>query len=545
MKNHIYTVLIFTITIIASISCDEYLEVIPKNTVTEGTIWNSEENANLLLYNLFSGLPRNYNTNDPEDNYSDDSMNDLNYAYSRATYALSNYNPSNGPSRWSLYNSIRACNIFIQKAEESSLAEDWKKQSIAEARFLRAFYYSELFTYHGGVPIIKVALDRNEMGDEIFYPRSSAEETFNFITGELKDIVNDLPVSVASKGRVSKGAALALKGWLELFWASPLYNTTNDLGRWRTAAETNKEIIDMDVYDLFPDYQTMFYEDNNDNIEEIFSRQYLGGSSLGAGREGLQAPYNVNGESKSHGGVRPTQDLVDAYFMNNGLPIDDPESGYDPQNPYLNRDKRFYQSISYNGAEWLGYTMDYILNGTSLNRTDLNDAFGGSNTGYDLVKGMDPKYAIHGNHLQSSASEKYFRFAEILLSFAEAKNEAEGPTTEVYSAINRVRTRSGLPDVKSGLDKDEMRKYIRQERRVELAFEMKRLRDLMRWKTAEDVLNKNLRGIKIEKEANGNLKYTTFDAAGGARMFNDRNYLWPIPQSAMDRNPKLEQNPGY
>src|SRR5690606_26333563 len=115
-----------------------------------------------------------------------------------------------------------------------------------------------------------------------------------------------------------------------------------------------------------------------------------------------------------------------------GLPIDDPDSGYDPQNPYKDRDKRFYQSISFNGSEWTGYTMNYIYNSSSYNRIDLNDSHGGPNTGYDLVKGMDPKYTIHGDHQQSSASQKYFRYAEVLLNFAEAKNEVDGPDDSVY-----------------------------------------------------------------------------------------------------------------
>src|SRR5690606_40525416 len=146
---------------------------------------------------------------------------------------------------------------------------------------------------------------------------------------------------------------------------------------------------------------------------EIFSRQYLGGTSLGGSREGLTAPFNVGGESKSWGGVRPTHNLVHEFFMANGLPITDPGSGYDPNNPYRNREKRFYYTVTYDGAEWLGNTMVYRVGSGSLNEFDR-----GSPTGYDLVKGMNPMYATHGDQMLNSATQKYFRYAEVLLNYA-------------------------------------------------------------------------------------------------------------------------------
>lgn len=531
-------------SILIATSCNKFLDVLPKSQVSDGTLWTNTGNADLFLNGIYASLPRAYNTADPIDNYSDDSMNDLIYEYSRSTFAMSNFDASNGPNQWQHFANIRKCNLFISKAEQSQLPDDWKKKRLAEARFLRAYFYHILWMNHGGVPIIKDVLNYNEQGDEIFRARATSEEVFTFINEELEEISDELPER-SDIGRATKGAVLTLKGWCELFWASALNNPSNDKVRWEKAAQTNQQVIDLGLYDLFSDYQAMFYEENNNNIEEIFSRQYLGGTTLGGSREGLTGPSSAGEVSRSYGGVRPTQNLVDAYFMANGLPITDPASGYNPQDPYKNREKRFYQSISYNGAEWLGFEMVYVKGSGSKNEIDLSDGNFGSNTGYDLVKGMNPKYAIQGDQKLNSANQKFFRFAEVLLSYAEARNEAYGPDLSVYESVNQVRQRSELPPLKAGMTQSEMRRAIRQERRVELAFEQKRLFDLFRWKTAEVELNGNLKGMKIEKRGN-DLFYTVIDAAGGKRSFYpEKNYVFPIPQTAIDRNKNLVQNPNY
>src|SRR5690606_4830616 len=253
----------------------------------------------------------------------------------------------------------------------------------------RAYFYTLLWTYHGGVPIITDILNQSEQGDEIFRPRNTAEETFQFIVDECTAIENDLPLT-SDAGGATRGSALTLKGWCELFWASPLYNPDNDFTRWEAAAMTNKRVIDLGIYELFPDYNTMHFEENNNNVEVIFDKQYLGGTSLGGNREGIQGPWRVGGVQRAWGGVNPTQELVDEYSMANGLPITDPNSGYEPQNPYVNREKRFYQSIIYDGAEWLGHIMVKKQGVGSPNATDLSDINEATNTGYSLRKGLNP-----------------------------------------------------------------------------------------------------------------------------------------------------------
>jgi hypothetical protein len=194
---------------------------------------------------------------------------------------------------------------------------------------------------------------------------------------------------------------------------------------------------------------------------------------------------------------------------------------------------------------WLGFEMVIRRGAGSRNETDLSNLNESTNTGYYLLKGLNPKYAINGNNLQNSANFIIFRYAEVLLNYAEAQNEAIGPDASVYDAINKVRLISQLPDLPAGLNQEQMRVAIQRERRVELAFEEKRWYDLMRLKIAEKNLNGNLHAMVIEKE-NNKLVYKIIPAAEGARkFFADKNYLYPIPQSAIDKNKMLTQNPKY
>lgn len=538
----IYYKAIFSFIILMALSCTEELDVSPNDQVSDDLLWSSTSNADLFLHDVYASIP-SLDTYDPWENFSDNSMNGQAGRASTNLYGPSIYTPSNAPSRWGQYTSIRQCNLFISKVTESDLPEDWKSVRLAEARFLRAYFYSLLWTYHGGVPIITDVLNQSEQGDEIFRARNTSEETFEFITSECAAAAADLPLA-AEAGRVTKGAALTLKGSCELFNAGALKNPENDLSRWELAANTFQEVMDLEVYSLFPDYNTLFFEENNNNEEVIFSRQHLGGTSLANYKDGHIGPRFVNGALTAWGHVDPTQDLVDEYAMANGLPITDPASGYDPQNPYENREPRFYQSIVYDGSEWLGDEMIMKQGVGSLNATDLNNSSISTRTGYYIRKGINPRYAIAQNN-QNGANFIIFRYAEVLLSYAEAQNEVSGPDASIYEAINAIRSRSDLPDLTTGLSQDEMREAIYRERRVELAFEEKRLPDLLRLRLAEVHLNGTLHAIRITLEG-GEPVYEVVPAGGGAVSFDpEKNYLLPIPQSAMDKNPELVQNPNY
>jgi len=541
------TVLSFLVISIGMISCQDYLEVIPKEQVSDATLWEDEGNADLILNGIYGSIRGPINFFDHGDNYTDNTMSQYLWAGSRGLYVLGIETPGNTSSlqQWSQFSNIRRCNVFISNAEASDLDSNWKKERIAEARFLRAYFYSLLWTTYGGVPLITDVLDRNTQGDEIFRARATDEETYQFIVDECAAIANDLPVFPGSS-RAGKGTALTLKGWCELFNASPLKNPDNNIERWALAANTNKQVMDLNAYSLFPDYATLLNEGSNNNEEVIFDKTYLGGTSIGNSRSGVQPIGVVGGAQQSWSGVNVTQELVDEYAMANGLVISDPASGYNPQKPYENREKRFYDDIIYDGSIWMGFESIYWTGSGSLNELDLN--FGSTNrpaTVYHPRKGIEPEYYVNGWNNLSSANWVIFRFAEVLLSYAEAQNEAAGPDASVYDAINQVRARVELPSLQSGLSQDEMRVAILRERRVELSFEDKRWFDLIRLKLAEDLIPGTVHTMKIEQE-NGEKVYSVVPTGGGNRAFDPaKNYLLPIPQSAIERNNKLEQNPGY
>jgi hypothetical protein len=528
-------------------SCQDYLDVIPKERVSDATMWASTGNADIFLNGIYGSIRGPIDFFDHGDNYTDNTISQYLWAGSRSLYVLGIETPGTNSSlqQWSQYNNIRRCNVFISNVEKSTLSDSWKKTRLAEARFLRAYFHSLLWTTYGGVPIITDVLDRNTQGDEIFRARNTDEETYKFIVDECEAIAADLP-SVPGKSRAGRGSALTLKAWCELFHASPLKNPSNDKSKWQIAANTFKQVMDLGVYSLFPNRETLFYEANNNNSEVIFDKTYQGGTSIGNSRSGLQPICFVGGTQNSWSGVNVTQELVDEYAMANGLPITAAGSGYDPQNPYEGREKRFYQDVNFDGNIWNGHESIYRTGSGSLNEVDFN--FGSTGrpcTAYHPLKGIETQYYVNGHNLLSSANWVIFRYAEVLLGYAEAQNEAVGPDESVYEAINQIRERVDLPALKTGLTQDEMRTAIHRERRVELCFEDKRWPDLIRLKLAEKLIPGTVHTMKIEM-IGGKKVYSVVPTGGNNRAFDPaKNYLLPIPQSALDRNKELTQNPGY
>lgn len=544
--------LLLIVSMMGSYSCkkslDESLDVIPHDRLTDVTVWTDEGTADLFLNDIYGQLPDGNNWYDPFDNWSDNSICAFGWPLSRTEAQQANYTPSTLafwtglPFDWGTnYSNIRKTNLFISKVTASGLSDDYKKKRLAEARFLRAYFYHLLWMSYGGVPIITDPLNVSTQGDSIFHARNTFDETFKFITDELGAIANDLP-ETNEPGRITQGAALTLKGWCELF-----------AHKYTDAAATNKQIIDNlgngKVYDLFPDYGTLFMPEGNANTEGIFYRQYI--PRVKGGRyEGYNATtFTQGGAETSWGGVDPTQELVDDYEMDNGLPISDPASGYNAQNPYVHREKRFYESIVYDGSFWYDgiiYTRQGIGSPNEIDLSDHNDA---TQTGYYLRKRCNDKITLGSDNWDGASGGQnyyYFRYAEVLLNYAEAQNEAIGPDASVYDAINKVRSRAELPALPAGLSQDAMRTAIWRERRVELAFEDKRWWDLIRWNIAHINLNTQLHGIAITTGTGGTLIYTPVTVPGGDRKFDaSKNNLFPIPQSALDQNKKLTQNPGY
>ena len=603
MKRLIYkigTIGICVSLLLGTVSCDteDYLENVDKSKLTDATQWASEGNADIFINDVYSEIPRVCTLTEQLDYYTDDY--NISHYYTASNWRLgicqapssSTDNPwggTQGPTNgytWNFFfTKLRKCNTGLQKLEEfkENYSEEYYNKRVDELRFLRAYFYSEFFMHIGGLPIITVPLDRSEMSaEELQVPRSTFEETFNFITGELGDIVNNGSLEVkysggnADAGRATLGAALALKGWLELFAASPLFNSgssylpdpgnfvhfaTADPGRWATAAATNKKFMDLydGTYDLFPDLANLWRASNEYNEEIIWDRQIVANvGGMGGNYETRGGVTYVLGQYMTWGNYNPTQELVDSFYMANGKPITDPTSGYDPQNPYANREQRFYDFIVYDGApyklDWMP-TEDIIYtridetsaNPDKTNQIDLAGKTDVGDSGYYQKKRMNPDAAPGGD--ASGQNDVLYRYAEVLLNYAEAQNEAVGPDQSVYDAINRVRERSNIGDLAAGLTKEEMREAIHNERRVELCFENKRYYDNKRWMQQEEVMGVPRHNMVIRNSNPSNNSgvwvYSVEEEVKYTVKFDPKQYMSPIPQDAIDQNTNLEQNPGY
>lgn len=412
-------------------------------------------------------------------------------------------------NKWiGLYNGIFKANLAISKIAEMSFDETLKNRYVAEARFLRALFYYNLADFYGGVPIIQEVL---QLGAEL-PARNTREEVFTFIISECNEAAKSLPVSYGASdvGRATLGAAVTLK--------AKTYLLNN---QFKEAADAAKQVMDLGKYQLYNDYEKMFTSlAAENNSEVIFDVQYAGpGMGEGNLMDKFIAPNNSYGKGWNH--MQPTIDMVNSYEMTNGKMITDPTSGYNSASPYANRDPRLAASIITPGSTWKGMPYASI-------KTDGSSYF----LGY-----LPRKYVLTVDGYANGDSPLnfiLFRYADVLLMYAEAKNEDAGPVAEVYSAINLVRARPGvaMPPIASGKTQSELRDIIRHERRIELAFEGIYYSDIRRWKIAKDLNN----GFVIRK-INGQLLET--------RSFIDAFYLWPIPQAERDLNPKLDQNPGY
>ena len=555
----------FLVISIASCKKDDFLSVPPKGVLTSVSTFSSQSNADLFVNNIYSrliGIQGSEVLDQWTDNSECGATNQEGVAKIRNN-ALTSGNATNGPGNgynvggiynWGqTYATIRACNTFLVDAAANPKLYDstWYARRVAEVRFLRAFYYSQLFVSYGGVPLLTKPLN-NLDGSDIFTARSTIDSTLAFIEADCDAAAAVLPMKwgTGDLGRATKGAALTLKGWVELFYASPLVNTTGDASKWAKAAATNLSVMNLGVYSLFnPAGSTTAFKDqflavNNFNPEQIFVKAYALPSN-GHNREGTLGPVFVNGGQQAWGNLEPTQSLVDDYEMDNGKPISDPSSGYNPQQPYVHRESRFYQSIVYDGSIWQNYVWTSRIGGN--NQIDLGSTSDITNTGYNARKTLDESI-LGQTSLGTSpntSNYQYFRYAEVLLSYAEAQNEAVGPDASVYSAVNAVRARVALPALPAGLSQADMRTNIRRERRLELAFEDKRWNDIRRWDITVKgpaVLNTPEYGMVITGSGN-NLKYTPTIVFQN-RYSEYKNWL-PIPQGVISQNPKLVQNPGY
>lgn len=439
---------------------------------------------------------------------------------------------------------IRKCNTIIERVagvDDKVLTAKEKLRIDAEARFLRAFCYFDLGRTFGKAPLI---LKAQNLEEDLLVAPSSFAEIVEFVKDECDLYADNLPLTYPEEeaGHATKGAFLALKSRALLYLASPL-NSEDDARKWDDAAVAAQAVMDLHVYELYKvgetPYRSMEFDKTAANKEVIFERRF----SFPEAPHNIHMMWSLDAEDAgSWNGLYPTQNLVDAYETIDGKLIDDPTNTmYDAQDPYSNRDARFYQSIIYNGSTWETYLMSMVTNTVDPSKNgSCKPRLGKARCGYGpkkFIEELDPSTNIYGGYAQSN-NWPYFRYAEVLLNYAEAKNESLSvPDESVYNAVNEVRARSNQPNLPTGLSKEEMRKRIKNERRVELLLEEHRFYDLRRWKDG-NVLAEPIMGMNIYNN-NITLKYEISKVED--RVFTGEHYYLPIPLSEQEKNPLLTE----
>ncbi|MFO7852744.1 MAG: RagB/SusD family nutrient uptake outer membrane protein [Bacteroidota bacterium] len=448
-----------------------------------------------------------------------------------------------------MYGGIRAVNLFLediqgQEFEDQKWNEDYQEimeqfhMYPYEARFLRAFFYFELIKRYKDVPLITSVLTPKEAQE---VTQASFDDIVAFILEECDAAAAELPddfgsfSSAQETGRATRGAALALKARTLLYAASPLHNPSGDVTRWEDAASAAEAVINSGVYSLEADYANV--------VNNLTSSELILGRRQGESNDFERRNFPVGYEG-GNTGTCPTQNLVDAYEMaETGLPITDPASGYDPIFPYSGRDPRLMETVIVNNSNWKGQAVEIFYGGA--NGKPKPNA---TKTGYYLKK-----YVIEAVNLEPTNTTRrihtwvLFRLGEVLLNYAEAMNEAYGPENAAdhvmtaLAAVNMVRDRAGMPAFPTGLTKDEFREKLRNERRVELAFEDHRFWDVRRWKIGSETTA--IYAMNVGRNPFGGFAYEKVLLEN--RVFEDYMNLYPIPQAEIYKNPNLEQNPEW
>lgn len=587
-------ILALIVTLVSVSGCKKYLDQVPSDRITIEQVFQKKGPSEQFLANIYTYV--NDDASQWEGNPWGANADELDMTWSKyPTYALNIGNISAGNAlfdRWATYyRGIRSATYFINHIDGNAeiLALNGKQlidQYKAEARFLRAYYYFLLMRQYGPVILAgDVEIPADAPASEMQIPRSLYDSCVDYVSKELDEVTAVLPLVPSSNGqasdieygRATKGIAMAVKARLLLYAASPLYNgnadfanfknksgqpfinQTYDQQKWKKAADAAKAVIDLGLYSLYADpggdaiksYQGIFLQAWNS--EQIFNRK----SNGLPGWDTHSTPRQGGGWN----GIGVTQEQVDAYFMSDGKLIGESplytETGFTTvgnvsvSNMYLNRESRFYASVTYHNSVWQGGNMTAAApisfyansgNGKNGHATDW------TKTGYLVRKNVSPQTnnGSGGNGAQFARPEILIRLGEIYLNYAEALNEYQPGNADIGRYINLIRARVKLPVYGSaGLpmptSQADMRNRIWQERRVELAFETHRWFDIRRWKIAPQVMG-DMHGMDVSKTDNSFFTRTVI----GPHLFrNTASYWFPISQYDMDRGKLLIQNPGW
>lgn len=582
---------LYIAAIIFSVSCTKQVLDKRDRTGLGPETWDNESTATLFLNRCYSVIMPNWPANAGTTtlpyaihNTNDESNTIGSTAILYGTLAqdgVTDFGTVSGNGALAYVN-IRRVNILLTSIDKGTLPEDVKTRIKAEAYFLRAWNYFNLVKMYGGVPYLTKPQDWLEEGIEV--PRDKTSACIDSLVKDLDRAALAPKQSIATqaagnRGRITRGAAMALKARVLLYWASPQFNPTNDVTRWENAYQANRAAYDsllLDGHALFNNFANVLTDESASNRELIMIRSY-DGINLSNSFENSARPSSEG----SGGGYQPTWDLVQAFPMKNGLLPTDPGSGYDPIYFWKNRDPRFDATVVYNGAVW-GLSAQPTRKQWAYTGTPNNPEATVSTTGFYCRKGVNTA-TLRVNSANGTTDWVEIRLAEVMLNLAESAN-ASGRIAEAYQMLTTLRARAGITagvgslyGLPSGMTKEQMFTAIMNERRIELAFEGKRYDDLRRNKLwtalngtfrkkltitvkapyTTTILNNFIPGsttVRVRDTINiDGPSYTNFftvtvaniDAAGSPINFKPEYYYYAIPTQHLGRNPSLVQTNGW
>ena len=512
---------LFSLLLIAGMSSCNMDAVFTKE-YTEGTSWSSVQNMELYLNKFYPLIGQTYYSGHiNEDAYSDIMMkndpnsNQMAFALGiRPITPLNNYFDNWG---WA-YQWIIDCNRFMDGMVRfgEHLPEADRLRAEGEIRFFRAYVYFQLARRYGAEVVLYKDLPDMGVKDRTL---SSPEECWNFIEADLDFAIENLPVSPALHGKLSKGAALALKS------RSMLYAK-----RWKSASIAAKAVFDLNIYALHEDYADLFKLRKGNLSKESILDFRFDAPSFAYTFDYFNCPVSDGGYAETV----PTENLVSSYQFAYGTNFDWNNPAH-VEKPYEGREKRFYASILYNGAAWKGRTLETFKGGVD----GITVGQGGTNTGYFMRKLMDEKQEI-GKIQKTDLTFHFIRLAEVYLNYAEAMAEQDN-LTEALKYLNLVRARAGFTKDLTVGSKSAFTTALRHERMIELAFEGHRFWDLRRWGIAKDVLNDTyIHGARATQAANG-FEYERINIRNTKRVYLDKYARFPLPISEIQNNALIEQ----
>lgn len=536
-------ILLTTLFLINSCS-DDFLEKIPQDKISSGNFWKSKKDSKLALIGCYEQIPGSV-----YDSYIEGYVDNAYCQYpweSKATVIAAGDITAESDFGYN-YGGIRRFNYFLDNIEKAPIEDNVKKTYEAEVRTLRAWTYFDLAKRFGGVPLIT---KYTEDAKDVLIAPSPEDEIIKFVIDELNAAIPNLPEKQAYKALISKAAALTIKARVHLF-----YN------QWNEAAAASQQVMGMgyelfeiaklteadkvDDYSRFVDfanndekekflkglrsYEQLFWNKNQRNKEVILEKEYQEESQWSFS-SGINTLFLSNNSGGGWSSIVPTQELVNAYWTKKGESFtpstpEERATNYNGGNygteflkEFKNRDTRLYASILFPGNIWNSLESGFVF---SWAKGSSNT----SKTGYNFRKMVDPTVAR--DEWKAPQNFPIIRYAEVLLNYAEAKNEVSGPDNTIYDALDKIRKRAGMPEINRTKvnSKEALREVIRNERRIELAAEGFRWDDVRRWNIIGDVM-KSIKSIDND--------------LAQERRWEDKFIRFPYPQEAIDRNPNLK-----